>query len=84
MVFIAFGAEEAGILGSKYFVEHPSFPLSQLTFVVNIDIMGTGDEGVMVVNGAIHMDRFEQMQRINTENNYLFAVKKRGKAANSD
>lgn len=84
MVFIAFGAEEAGILGSKYFVENPSFPLSQLNFVVNIDIMGTGDEGVMVVNGAIHLDRFEQMQKINTENNYLVAVKKRGKAANSD
>jgi len=84
IVFIAFGAEEAGILGSKYFTENPTVPLSQIKFVINLDIMGTGGEGVMVVNGAVYDNAYQQLVTINDENNYLKTVKKRGKAANSD
>ncbi len=84
MVFIAFGAEEAGIIGSHYFVEHPLFPLNKINFVMNMDLMGTGVEGAMIVNGAVFSHRFEMMQKINAANDYLIEVKKRGKAANSD
>jgi hypothetical protein len=85
LVFIAFGAEEAGIIGSKYYVENPIFPLNKINFfVMNMDLMGTGSEGAMIVNGAILPPQFELLQKINKENNYLSIVKKRGKAANSD
>lgn len=46
IVFACFGAEEAGILGSKYFVEHPMVPLKSINFVMNMDLMGTGGEGL--------------------------------------
>ena len=35
IVFIAFGAEETGLVGSKYFVENPPFKLQQINFVFN-------------------------------------------------
>jgi aminopeptidase YwaD len=84
IAFIAFGAEEAGLIGSKFFTENPLFPLSQIKFLINLDLMGTGDEGMMVVNGSIHPNEFELLSSINTQKAYLAAIKKRGKAANSD
>lgn len=84
IVFMAFGAEEAGILGSKFFTENPTLPLSKINFVVNLDLLGTGSEGITVVNGAVYEKEFKMLQQINKDNNYLVAVKKRGKAANSD
>jgi aminopeptidase YwaD len=84
VLFIAFGAEEVGLLGSKYYTEHPLVPLKQTKFVVNLDLMGSGLEGITVVNGSIYSKEFEQIQTLNTENQYLKIVKPRGKAANSD
>ncbi|MFV0565446.1 MAG: M28 family metallopeptidase [Flavobacteriaceae bacterium] len=40
IIFIAFGAEEQGLLGSKYFVEHPLVPLSQIKLMINMDMVG--------------------------------------------
>ncbi len=84
IVFIAFGSEEVGLLGSKYYTEHPLFPLKQIKFLLNMDIMGTGEEGVTVVNGTLFISEFDKLQQINTDNNFIKEVKIRGKAANSD
>ena len=40
VIFIAFGAEEQGLLGSKYFVENPIVPLSQIKLIINMDMVG--------------------------------------------
>lgn len=40
IIFIAFGAEEQGLLGSKYFVEHPLVPISQIKLMINMDMVG--------------------------------------------
>lgn len=84
ILFIAFGAEEVGLLGSKHYVNKPYFPLEKIKFLINVDIMGTGDEGITVVNGAVHQKEFDLLSEINEKNGYLDRVKKRGKAANSD
>ncbi len=84
MVFIAFGAEEAGLVGSKYFVEHPLVPLDKIKFLVNVDLMGTGENGVTVVNATEHEKEFEWLKKINKKKNLLKTVNPRGKAANSD
>lgn len=84
LVFIAFGAEEAGLIGSRYYTEHPCTALSKIKFLINLDLLATGDEGMMVVNGAIHSKEFELLRKINQENRYLKEIKKRGRAANSD
>lgn len=84
MVFMAFGAEEAGLVGSKFYVEHPLFPLSSISFLLNLDLNGTGDDGIMVVNGKIHEKEFRHLERLNKAKSYFPQVKSRGKAANSD
>ncbi|MBI4932129.1 MAG: M28 family peptidase [Bacteroidetes bacterium] len=84
VAFMAFGGEEVGLLGSKYYVEHPLFPLKQIKFLVNMDIMGTGDEGIKVVNATEHKKEFDELVKINSEKNLLPVVSPRGKAANSD
>ncbi len=84
IVFMFFGAEEAGLLGSKYYVQNPLFPLSQIKFLINLDLVGTGIEGVTVVNATIFPKEFELINQLNKERNYFTQVKKRGKAANSD
>jgi Zn-dependent M28 family amino/carboxypeptidase len=84
LVFMAFGAEEVGILGSKYYVENPLFPLNDIRFVVNCDIMGTGDKGVTVVNGTVHKKEFKKLAVLNLKKKYVSKVKVRGRAANSD
>ena len=75
IAFMAFGAEEVGILGSKYYVENPLFPLKDIRFVVNCDIMGTGDHGVTVVNGTVHKKEFKKLAVLNLENKYVEKVK---------
>jgi hypothetical protein len=84
LVFMSFAAEEVGILGSKYYVDHPLFPLKDIDFLINLDILGTGEEGITVVNGAVYEKQFKKLSKINTKEGYLNKVKIRGKAANSD
>lgn len=84
ILFIAFGAEESGLLGSKYFVNHPLAPLSQINFVFNMDLMGTGSKGGMIVNGTVYESHYNKLIAINEKHQYLPIIKKRGKAANSD
>ena len=84
IVFMAFAAEEAGLLGSSYYTEHPLFPLSRIRFLVNLDLLGTGSEGMMVVNGKVHAPEYEQLQQLNQQHQYLPQLRSRGKAANSD
>ena len=84
ILFIAFAGEEAGLLGSKYFVENPVLKLKKIKFLVNLDIMGSGEDGVTVVNATLFEKEFALLQKINTEKSLLKVVKKRGPAANSD
>ena len=84
IVFMAFGAEEIGLLGSKHYSKNPYFPLEKIKFLINVDIMGTGNDGITVVNGKSNPKEFNLLNKINNKNNYLKKIKKRGKAANSD
>jgi Zn-dependent M28 family amino/carboxypeptidase len=84
ILFIAFAGEEAGLLGSKYFVEHPLIKLNSIAFLLNLDIMGSGEDGITVVNATLFDTEFKELQAINSEKNLLTQVKSRGPAANSD
>ncbi|MCD7097792.1 M28 family metallopeptidase [Stenotrophomonas sp. MMGLT7] len=39
VVFLAVTLEESGLLGSQYYVAHPTFPLEKIAGVINIDAM---------------------------------------------
>ncbi len=84
LMFIGFAAEEAGLKGSRFFVDNPPVPLNQIRFVFNIDLMGGGEIGSTVVNGTEFPAEFDRLTEINARHNLLGRVNKRGKAANSD
>jgi len=83
-VFIAFGGEEIGLLGSSYFTQHPLFPLPKIKFLINFDMAGTGDDGIQIVNSKIYQKQFDLITQLNKEMNLLAQVKIRGEACNSD
>lgn len=83
-VFVFFAGEEAGLLGSKHFVEKEGIDLKTIKFLINLDLLGTGDDGIMVTNGAVLTSQFEMLTKINAQKNYVKEIKKRGKAQNSD
>jgi Zn-dependent M28 family amino/carboxypeptidase len=84
VVFMFFSAEELGILGSKYYVDYPLFPLESIKFLINLDMVGTGDEGIKVVNGSVFDKEFTLLSDLNFKFQYLPDVQSRGAAANSD
>lgn len=47
-LFIAFGAEEWGLLGSRYFVSHPTVEWEKLHWMLNMDMIGRLNE-----NGSV-------------------------------
>ncbi len=84
LVFVAFGGEEFGLLGSRYMADHPPVPLKRIKFLLNIDLMYRPQVGIRVVNGSIFRDEFDQMVQLNEENNYVDKVRIRGESCNSD
>ena len=51
LMFITFAGEEQGLLGSKYFVNHPTIPWENIAAMFNYDCCGLG-EGKVGLGGA--------------------------------
>lgn len=84
IAFICFAGEEAGILGSKYYTENPLFPLKNIRFLFNLDMVGTGETGATVVNATEYPKEFALLNQVNDVGKYVVKINPRGKAANSD
>lgn len=52
VLFIAFGAEEQGLLGSKYFTEHPVVPLAEIKLMLNMDMVGRLNDAKQLYMGG--------------------------------
>ena len=46
LVFALWGSEEAGLLGSKYFLKHPTFQLSEIVANLEFEMIGRADPKV--------------------------------------
>jgi len=84
LAFIAFSGEEAGLHGSRYYVKNPMIPLEKTTFVLNMDLMANGDEGITAVAGYDYPEQFELLESLNEKRGAVPVVKRRGNSANSD
>ncbi len=69
IMFVAYGAEEAGLLGSRYFVDHPPIPLEEIA--ANLEIEMIGDQDPQLPAGVMMMTGFER-------SNFGAALKERG------
>lgn len=84
VAFMLFSGEEAGLVGSEYYVSRPLFPLEQIRFLVNLDMTGDAKKGITVVNGVSHEPEFALLEQINGDSVYVKTIKKRERTSNSD
>ncbi len=62
VLLMAFTGEESGLIGSKYFVEHPTVPLENIVAMLNMDMIGRLDEeSTIQVFGTKAALEFEEM-----------------------
>jgi hypothetical protein len=52
LVFIGFSGEERGLLGSRYYVEHPVVPMESTVAMINFDMIGWLRDDVLTIYGA--------------------------------
>jgi len=85
LVFIAFGGEETGLVGSNFYVNtQPIFPLKRSKFILNLDLMGNGVDGITAVGGKDHSEAFDKLKKLNEELEAVPVVRARPNAPNSD
>jgi hypothetical protein len=52
-LFIAFTGEEKGLYGSNYWTKHPTVPIADLNYMINLDMVGRLDSaGAIGINGV--------------------------------
>ena len=51
LIFMAFGGEEEGLLGSKHYVNNPVWPLEKTITMINLDMIGRLNENKLTVGG---------------------------------
>ncbi len=84
VVFMFFAAEEAGLVGSSYYVANPLFPLSQIKQLVNLDMVGSGSDGIALVNGEANPQMVARVKQLNDSLQLVKSLQVRGTSDNSD
>jgi len=68
ILFILFTAEEKGLLGSRYYVDNPIFPLEKTVAMFNFDMIGRNDvEQISVIGRYQYPKLFEVVEAINKQ-----------------
>ncbi len=61
VVFMTFSAEEMGLLGSRHFVDHPTFDLARVKAMLNLDMIGRFGQNKFEVYGADTGTGFDEL-----------------------
>ncbi len=61
MLFVLFAAEEEGLIGSKYFVEHTPVPLEKIRAMINFDMVGRVIDDKLSISGTGTAKEFESI-----------------------
>ena len=61
IVFVAFAAEETGLLGSNYYIAHPAMPLDHTLAMINMDMIGRVSKNKLYVGGTGTSPGFQRL-----------------------
>jgi hypothetical protein len=61
VLFMAFSAEELGLIGSEYYVNHPRFELDKTVAMLNLDMVGRVSNNLMTVYGTGTAREFDSL-----------------------
>lgn len=84
LLFVGFSGEEAGLLGSGYFVKNLPVAKEKISYVVNMDMIGFGNAGLQVWNGKNEPRLVNRLQQINKKYDLLDTLIIRKNTPNSD
>ncbi len=86
LLFILFTAEECGLLGSRYYTEHPIYPLEKTTAMINLDMIGRNAvDQLGVIGKSQYPQLFNLFQKINEKTaNFKLSYKVESAIRNSD
>lgn len=71
VLFIAFGAEELGLLGSEYYVENPVEPLANTVAMLNLDMISRNQSNTVSIIGS---DRSPELHWMNIAANEMIGL----------
>jgi S1-C subfamily serine protease len=70
-VFIAFTAEESGLIGSAYYCKKPVFPIDTTTTMINMDMVGRLQDDKLLVGGLGSSKSFKQLvEKLNEKHRF--------------
>ena len=84
MYFIAFSGEDANLRGSEWYAQHPLAPLSQIKYLINLDMIGDNNPAQYCEVSDEGMPGFALFEQINAEKGYFKALDRSELADNSD
>ena len=84
MYFIAFSGEDANLRGSEWYAEHPLVPLSQIKYLINLDMIADNNPNQYCEVSDKGMDGFALFEQINKEKGYFEMLERSELADNSD
>ena len=61
VIFVAFGGEEEGLLGSNYYVNHPLAPLANTVAMINMDMIGRMKDRKLMIGGVGTAQEWRQL-----------------------
>lgn len=61
ILFMAFSAEELGLIGSEYYVNHPRFALDKTVAMLNLDMVGRISNNTLTVYGTGTAREFDEL-----------------------
>lgn len=79
IVFIAFSAEESGLIGSRHYCKEPRFPLESTIAMLNLDMVGRVKDNTLIVYGTGTAKEFDGLvDEVNKEAQFKITKKPEG------
>jgi hypothetical protein len=79
IVFIAFTAEESGLIGSAHYCKEPRFPLENTVAMLNLDMVGRVANDTLIVYGTGTAKEFDSLvDELNQETKFKITKKPEG------
>ena len=82
--FVAFSGEDANLRGSEWYAEHPSVPLAQVKYLINLDMIADNNPAQYCEVSDEGMRGFALFEAINGQKGYFKALDRGKLAGNSD
>ncbi|MGD0783288.1 MAG: M20/M25/M40 family metallo-hydrolase, partial [Candidatus Aminicenantales bacterium] len=83
LLFASWAGEEMGTVGSRFYTEHPVFPLNKTAAYLNIDMVGTGDS-TLLVGGMFEYAKFFERVKAGLDPDIVKLLKPRVNYRGSD